>query len=177
MGRAGFGLRAEQWPPTKSDFIREQARRKRGEPCLLSSDPFMLRRFPLFQRLRDNVLALLVDAEGVFNQLTDSDGQWWPFAFLRPDRDEAISTMRVAVLALLQGLPLGLLLVAIDAHARHAATDRRLLGFLAIVCATVFVTNRFTLAYFWNRRAERLGKHRHRLEAWKSGSDGTGARD
>lgn len=137
----------------------------------------MPNRCSLLRWLRANLLALLIDAEGVFNHFTDSESHWWPFAFLRPDPDEPISTMRVAALALLQGLPLGLLLVTIDAHARRAATDRRLLGFLAIVCVTVFVTNRFTLAYFWNRRAERLGKHRDRLAAWKSGGDGTRARD
>jgi hypothetical protein len=117
--------------------------------------------------------ALLVDAEGVFNHLTDSERQWWPFAFLRPEPEEPLSTLRVALLALLQGVPLGMLLVAIDAHSRHAATGQRLFGFLCVVCAAVFATNRFTLAYFWNRRAERLGKHRDRLEVWKAGGDGT----
>jgi hypothetical protein len=137
----------------------------------------MLDQIPLFRQLRENFMALLVDAEGVFNQLTDSERQWWPFAFLRPDQDEPLSTLRVAALALLQGLPLGLLLIAIDSQARRAATQERLLGFLCIVCVAVFVTNRFTIAYFWNRRAERLGKHRDRLDAWRSGGDATRDRD
>jgi hypothetical protein len=140
-----------------------------------SNGPFMLSRFRRSRKLRQSLEALLVDAEGVFNHLTDSEHQWWPFGFLRPEPQEPLSTLRVALLALLQGVPLGMLLVAIDARARHAVTELRLLGFLCIVCAAVFATNRFTLAYFWNRRAARLGKHRDRLEAWKAGCDGTDA--
>ena len=141
--------------------------------AVVFNGPFMLSRFRRLRNLRQGMEALLVDAEGVFNHLTDSERQWWPFGFLRPDPVEPLSTLRVALLALLQGVPLGLLLVAIDARARHAATGPRLLEFLCIVCAAVFATNRFTLAYFWNRRAERLGKHRDRLEVWKAGGDGT----
>lgn len=138
---------------------------------------FMLSRFPRFRNLREGMEAFLVDAEGVFNHVTDSERQWWPFGFLRPEQQEPLSTLRVALLALLQGVPLAFLLVAIDARARHAATGPRLFEFLCIVCAAVFATNRFTLAYFWNRRAERLGKHRDRLEAWKAGDSGTDTRD
>jgi hypothetical protein len=143
----------------------------------VSNGPYMLSRFRRFRNLRQGMEALLVDAEGVFNHLTDSEGQWWPFGFLRPDPEEALSTLRVALLALLQGVPLGMLLIAIDARSRHAATGLHLFGFLCIVCAFVFATNRFTLAYFWNRRAERLGKHRDRLDTWKAGGDGTDMRD
>jgi hypothetical protein len=137
----------------------------------------MLSRFRRFRNLRQGMEALLTDAESAFNHLTDSEQQWWPFGFLRPDPEEPLSTLRVALLALLQGVPLGILLIAIDARARHAATGQRLFGFLCIVCAAVFATNRFTLAYFWNRRAERLGKHRDRLETWQAGGDGTDGRD
>src|SRR5690348_6445679 len=114
---------------------------------------FMPSRFRRFRNLRGGMEALLVDAEGVFNHLTDSERQWWPFGFLRPEPEAPLSTLRVALLALLQGVPLGMLLVAIDARSRHAATGPRLFGFLCLVCAMVFATNRFTLAYFWNRRA------------------------
>jgi type VI protein secretion system component VasK len=60
-------------------------------------------------------------------------------------------------------------LIAVDGQARRAATEQRLFSFLFIVCATVFLTNRLTLAYFWNRRAARLGRQRERLEAWRAG--------
>ena len=48
--------------------------------------------------------ALLSDAEGVFNRLTDSDWQWWPFGFLLPDPAKTFSTLRALVLAALQGV-------------------------------------------------------------------------
>lgn len=113
--------------------------------------------------------ALLSDAEDVFNRLTDSERQWWPFGFLQPARAETFSTLRALVLALMQGIPLGFLLIAIDPQARHAATHARFAWFLSIVCATLFAANRLTLAYFWNRRAERMAEDRRRLEAWRDG--------
>jgi hypothetical protein len=114
--------------------------------------------------LRLRLSAVLTDAEDVFNRLTESENQWWPFGFLRPDPDERFSTRRVALLAVLHGLPIGLLLLLVDGAARHAAGRHRLAVFLLTVCIAVFATNRFTLAYFWNRRAERLTRHRARLE-------------
>jgi hypothetical protein len=120
-------------------------------------------------RLRQQAERAWHNAETFFNHLADSDRQWWPFAFLRPPVDQRFSTPRVALLAVLQGLPLGMLLLMVDAVSRHAALEQRLLTFLLTVCATVFVTNRITLAYFWNRRAERLARHRERLEVWKAG--------
>jgi hypothetical protein len=126
------------------------------------------RMFSRFSRpaemLRRRLQATLTDAEDFFNRVTDSDNQWWPFAFLRPDPDERFSTRRVAILAVLQGLPIGLLLILVDGAARHAARHQRLSVFLLTVCVAAFMTNRFTLAYFWNRRAERLTRHRARFE-------------
>src|SRR5215471_3241352 len=120
----------------------------------------MLPRSSLWARLLRRTDAALSEAEDAFNRLTDSDHQWWPFAFLRPMRNETFSTHRVAALAVLHGVPLGLLLVLVDPTARHAATGARLVTFLASVCAIIFVTNRFTLAYFWNRRVSRILRRR-----------------
>ena len=114
--------------------------------------------------LRLRLEAVLSDAEDVFNRVSDSENQWWPFGFLRPNPDEQFSTRRVAILAVLHGLPIGILLILVDGAARHAAGHHRLPVFLLTVCVAVFATNRFTLAYFWNRRAERLTRHRARLE-------------
>jgi hypothetical protein len=116
-----------------------------------------------WSRLRRRVESTLVEAEEVFNQLTDSDRQWWPFAFLRPAQHEAFSTLRVAALAVLHGVPIGLILLLVDHRARHAAGGGHIALFLAVVCAAVFVTNRFTLAYFWNRRANRIVERRGRF--------------
>jgi hypothetical protein len=119
--------------------------------------------------LRSRIDIALTQAEETFNQLTDSESQWWPFGFLKPRAAARFSTRRAAVLAILQGIPIGLCLLLVDGVARHAAARNRLSEFLLIVCAVVFATNRFTLAYFWNRRAERLAKHDARLRTFKAG--------
>jgi hypothetical protein len=103
--------------------------------------------------------------ETVLNQSADSGAPWWPFAFLKPQQDERFTTPRVAALAILQGVPVALALVLLDHAARHAAPERTLLGFLFTVCVGLFLTNRYTVAYFWNRRADRLAKGPER-ELW-----------
>ncbi len=119
--------------------------------------------------LRTRIEAALSHAEETFTQIADSHGQWWPFGFLRPHPAVRFSTRRAAALAVLQGVPIGLCLLLVDGVARHAAVRLTLSEFLFVVCAVVFVTNRFTLAYFWNRRAERLARHSARLRAFNSG--------
>ena len=119
--------------------------------------------------VRIRIAAALSHAEQTFNQLTDSESQWWPFGFLRPHPAARFTTRRAAALAVLQGIPIGMCLLLIDGVARHAAGRLTLSEFLLIVCAVVFVANRFTLAYFWNRRAERLAKHVDRLRTFNSG--------
>ena len=119
--------------------------------------------------LRTRIEAALGQAEETFNQMADSHGQWWPFGFLRPDPAVRFSTRRAAALAVLQGVPIGLCLLMVDGVARHAAVRLTMSEFLFIVCAVVFVSNRFTFAYFWNRRAERLARHSARLRAFSSG--------
>jgi hypothetical protein len=111
------------------------------------------------RQLRQRAQGALHGAETFFNQVADSERQWWPFEFMRPEVQTRFSTQRAAALAVLQGVPIGLFLLLIDATSRHAATQQRLFMFLLTVCATVFATNR-PLAYFWNRRADRIARLR-----------------
>src|ERR1700759_1589001 len=95
------------------------------------------------QSLRRRVHRALVSAETFFNHVADSERQWWPFEFLKPSVEERFSTRRAAMLAVLQGLPIGVLLMLVDTVSRHAALGK-LVTFLSIVCVTVFATNRLT---------------------------------
>jgi hypothetical protein len=124
---------------------------------------------PSDDRPRSRFHLVVSNVEATANDLTASEGQWWPFGFLRPEPDERYSTWRVAALAVLQGLPAGLFLILVSTAARHGASPSRLALFLVTVCTVLFSINRVTWAYFWNRRAERLAKLRERRERWKNG--------
>jgi hypothetical protein len=129
--------------------------------------------FSLFPRTKEalglRLAAVISSAEVVANHFTGSEGPWWPFGFLRPSPGERFSSVRVAALAVLQGLPAGLFLILVDGIARRGAGAHRLPVFLVAICAAIFAINRVTLAYFWNRRAERLAKLRERRERWIAG--------
>jgi len=92
------------------------------------------------------------------NWLNDMDREWWPFLFLRPQQHQRMGTRRVLALSALYGVFAGLLVnvvLALSGIHRDAFNP-----FLFPVGATLgfFVVYRFTFAYFWNRRAERLAR-------------------
>ncbi len=121
-----------------------------------------------FGRLRAQYLQTLEHLEARANQVTDSEHEWWPFGFLRPDPEELMSSARVAVLSVLYGLPVGLLMVVLDGVA-HGKKSPELLPFLCSVCFAFFALYRTTFAYFWNRRAKRLELLCVRRKAWEAG--------
>jgi hypothetical protein len=121
--------------------------------------------------LRSRIADLMSRLEAVFIQAADSRGPWWPFGFLRPSPHQRLSSARVAVLSLLQGLPVALFLVLLDGTARRADAERSAVVFLLAVCIALFAVNRSTLAYFWNRRASYLAVHRARRDSWLNGED------
>ena len=47
--------------------------------------------------------------EEFLNSLSDSDREWWPFLFLRPQQNQRIGSLRAAALSVLYGAPIGLL--------------------------------------------------------------------
>jgi hypothetical protein len=114
--------------------------------------------------LRARFEKTLNDIEMVLNHSADTEAQWWPFGFMRPRPEQRFTSARAAALAVLQGLPVGMFLILLDRAARHAPPERSLLGFLFAICVGVFVANRCTVAYFWNRRAGRLARGRDRRE-------------
>ncbi len=91
---------------------------------------------------------MLDSIEEFMNWLTDMDGGWWPFLFLRPAKDVEITTLLVAKMSLYYGIPLGIILAFMFR------------GFWAIPFSIIFffIGYRITFAYFWNRRARRLNE-------------------
>jgi hypothetical protein len=91
--------------------------------------------------------------EAVVNNLSDSDFNWWPFLFLRPEQHEKLGNLRVAALSALYGVFLGML-INIVAALQHTHVHPVL--FPALTTAGFFAFFRMSVAWCWNRRAERL---------------------
>lgn len=93
------------------------------------------------------------DLEHLMNKLSDSETEWWPFQFLRPAREERLGFARALALAVLNGAPLGL---AANALTSLAGKTIHPVFFPAIMTLSFFALYQATIAFFWNRRAERL---------------------
>jgi hypothetical protein len=105
----------------------------------------------------------LDELEEITNTVNDSNGQWWPFVFLRPRPDQRLTTLRVALLALLYGGfvgTLGNLLLLLLGKRMHPAA----LPVAAI--AGCFVLYRFIFALCWNRRATRMQRREQNRRYW-----------
>ena len=101
------------------------------------------------------------ELEWMCNWVSDQDGQWWPFLFLRPEPGQRMSSWRVAALALVLGTFFGMLANAVVLMtAPNAAWRLNVLTFPFWTSAGFFVIYRATFAYFWNRRAARLTRTR-----------------
>ncbi len=95
------------------------------------------------------------DFEQLANRVNDTDLQWWPFLFLRPEPHCKLSRARVFALAALYGVFGGMLanaLLSLTGHSRGV----HLAVLPAAAPMVLFVTFRWTSAWAWNRRADRL---------------------
>lgn len=100
--------------------------------------------------------------EEMVNRISDMDAEWWPFLFLRPEIDQRLTDRRVAGIAVLYGVFVGMLAnaglaITHHSHAVHVAV------FPLAATAAFFVAFRTVVAHFWNRRAERLAVPARRL--------------
>ena len=101
---------------------------------------------------------MIEDLERVMNHVNDMDKEWGPFLFLRPERHERMTSLRVAQLAALYGVLAGLIVnVVVRLTGEHAASLHPLL-FPVATTLGFFATYRSTFAACWNRRAERLAR-------------------
>jgi hypothetical protein len=94
----------------------------------------------------------------MLNFVSDQDGQWWPFVFLRPEPRERMSSLRVGAFSLLLGVSFGMLAnIAVALTAGPVAARPAPAVFPLATAFAFFVFFRLTFAYSWNRRAARLG--------------------
>ena len=94
--------------------------------------------------------------ERFVNYVSDLDHEWGPLLFLRPARDERMSSARVALIAALYGVLAGCLVDVVVRLSGEHAESLHPLFFPASATLGFFVVYRFTFAAGWNRRAERL---------------------
>ena len=96
------------------------------------------------------------ELEEILNSVSDHDGQWWPFVFLRPDQRERMTSLRVSALSLLLETFFGMLANLAVALSSQPAHRPHVLVFPLCTALGFFAIFRATFAYSWNRRAERL---------------------
>ncbi len=90
------------------------------------------------------------------NHVNDMDREWGPFLFLRPERHEPMTFVRVAQLSALYGILAGVVVnVIVRLTGEHPETLSPLLFPLATTLG-FFAIYRSTFAACWNRRAARL---------------------
>lgn len=96
----------------------------------------------------------------VFNDFCDNDSNWGPLLFLRPERSEAIGTLRMAVGAVLLGLPFGLFgSILFALYSRVTGQEALTLMYFPLVLIVLYgIVARLTVVRAWNRRAERLAR-------------------
>jgi hypothetical protein len=102
---------------------------------------------------------MIDDLERVLNCVNDMDTEWGPLLFLRPERHERMTSLRVAQLAALHGILAGVIVnVVVRLTGEHAESLHPLL-FPVATTLGFFALYRSTFAACWNRRADRLRAH------------------
>ncbi len=96
--------------------------------------------------------------EQYVNHVNDMDSEWGPFLFLRPNRDQRMTSLHVAKLAAFYGVLAGLAAnVVIRLTGEHAQSLSPLV-FPLMTTLGFFAVYRLTFAACWNRRAARLAR-------------------
>ncbi len=94
-------------------------------------------------------------ADTFITDYCDSDSVWGPLLFLRPARSQRLTTQRCLLIAMLPGIPFGLLGSILYRVLAHAIGRPALpvLVFPLVMTAFYFLVIRLLLAPPWNRRA------------------------
>lgn len=93
--------------------------------------------------------------EDAVNDLSDRDSNWWPFLWLRPEKHEELTLLRLIALSILYGLPCGALLGTIARVVGEASTTASIATVVAFPLVCLFAGT-VVIAPMWNRRAARL---------------------
>jgi hypothetical protein len=93
--------------------------------------------------------------EAAVNEVSDKDWSWWPFLWLRPEKQAHLSLVRIAAASLLYGIPAGVM-TGLGIKAQYAATLPELVGASMFFPLLFLFFGSVIVAPMWNRRAERL---------------------
>jgi hypothetical protein len=107
--------------------------------------------------------------ENAINWVSDQDWAWWPMLFLRPAKNEVMTTARIWKIAVYVGT-LTVAIVALPYIVRFLRCDCVLfnnpqltfLAFTFFIYTIIFIMYRFMVATAWNRRALRLQKQKRK---------------
>jgi len=97
----------------------------------------------------------LDEIEETVNQISDRNGSWWPFLWLRPEKHVPLTLTRVISLSMLYGIPCSLLTTLAGAYVRAPSPPEALFTALAFPMLFLF-SGTALVAPMWNRRAARL---------------------
>jgi hypothetical protein len=97
--------------------------------------------------------------ENFMNYLTDMDWGWWPVLSLRPSKNKDIDNLVLFKLTLLFGTLCGLIIWLVNIWITKVVTWSVSAIIFLIGWSLFFLLFKFTFAYFWNRRANRLRKN------------------
>lgn len=89
------------------------------------------------------------------NWVSDKDFIWWPFSFLRPEKNQPI-TMKLVLTMTVCFSGLGTLMFTVYAVVNNVFTFQGMLQLLTFSFTGFFLWFTFITRTFWNRRAHRL---------------------
>lgn len=92
--------------------------------------------------------------ESFLNDLSDMDMLWWPFLFLRPQKNEFMTNKVLLKVTLYYGFTVAILLGLIQYCRGFEYND--VFIYMVLFILFFFVLFKFSFAYFWNRRAQKL---------------------
>lgn len=93
--------------------------------------------------------------EAAVNEVSDKDWSWWPFLWLRPEKEAHLSFGRMMAISLLYGVPASTVL-ALGIRLQYAETLPELIGTSLFFPLLLLFVSTVIVAPMWNRRAERL---------------------
>jgi hypothetical protein len=111
---------------------------------------------------RDRDPSAIDHFENAINEISDKDWSWWPFLWLRPEKDVPIALNRLISMALLYGVPCtALLFLAVSIvrpELQRAAIQAAMINQLFFLFMTSGI-----IGPMWNRRATRLQEAKARV--------------